>query len=463
MKRNIIIGNLMLLLVLSISSCKKFLVQEPVNRIPVSEIFKDFEGARTTAVGLYEQLRSFDYYLRDFYIYADLAGGNIKYARATNQLLIRNYNFDNNEIENDMRSFYERAYSIIYGANNILENISNVRDANPQQINRLVADAYAIRALVHFDLVRIFAQPYNFTADGSHPGIILRTETGDVKVNPGARATVAQVYTQIFRDMDSALNRYSNSTQIYAAGNEKTYLRTDAVKALLSRMHLYAGNWQEVIDNSTDVLSTGSYTILTNATYVNSWARKNISRESIFEIAFGNRPAGAIGDYFNPLITSNVQWAATTDLTNLFEGNDVRRPATLFVSATISSTPYLFTRKYLGTADSSNNIKVIRSSELHLNRAEAYAELDMLTEALADLNAIRRRANAAAPNIVSTDKQLILDEIMKERRRELCFEGHLLFDVVRRKQNLVRNDAPGLNPNINYPSPLFACPIPIVQ
>jgi hypothetical protein len=89
----------------------------------------------------------------------------------------------------------------------------------------------------------------------------------------------------------------------------------------------------------------------------------------------------------------------------LYDGNDVRNAASMFVTINSGGISYRFTRKYQGMNDSANNIKIIRASEVYLNRAEAFAESGNLTAALADLNVIRKRANPAAANFASIDKQ----------------------------------------------------------
>ena len=81
MKKNIL---LLLIGVMLLSSCKKFLEQPTYNNISVDEIFQDFEGARTTLIGLYDRLCSTNYYLGDFYFYPDVAGASVKYTRTNN-------------------------------------------------------------------------------------------------------------------------------------------------------------------------------------------------------------------------------------------------------------------------------------------------------------------------------------------------------------------------------------------
>lgn len=446
-----------------LGSCKKFLQQPPYNNISKEDIFSDFEGARTTIVGCYDMLKSTSYYLRDFYMYPEITGGNVKYSNLANPQLYYSYNFTQDSVNNDMAGFYKTAYTIIYSANNILENINKVTDANLYQKNRLLADAYSIRALVNFDLVRTFAQPYSYTADASHPGIILKTKNNAVTDLPAAPSSVKIVYQQIIQDLDSALLHYGNSTNIYIAGSEKTWMSADAAKALLCRVSLYTGDWQTVIDVASDLIGSNKYPLLTNSKYVSSWLGKNISSESIFELAFGNRTGGSLGDYFNSQSTLYCQFSGSNDLLSLFDPGDIRGSSNMFVTQYINGNPYYFSRKYQGVADSANNIKLLRSSELYLNRAEAYAQMNQPDLALPDLNKIRKRANPSDPGISLTDPQEILDEIAKERRREFCFEGQLFFDIARNKKDLIRNDCSAQICGFSFPSPFYACPKPIYQ
>ncbi len=444
-------------------SCKKFLEQDTPNKIAVTEIFKDFEGARTTIVGIYSNLMSYNYYLRDFTMYPEVTGGNIKYSKLTAQVLSRSYNFINTEFsgENNMNGFYESAYENLYAINNIITNINQATDASIFQKNRILADAYTLRGLVHFDLMRVFAQAYNFTPDASHLGIVLRTVNRPVTDPIPPKSTAKQVFDQIVKDMDTAIVLYKNSVPIYSNGNDKTWLSENAAKALLSRVCLYKEDWNKTISLSSEMINSNNYSLLSTSDYVGSWSRKNISSESIFELAFGNRIAGSLGDYFNPYPNSlTIQFAATNDLLSLYPNTDIRDSAKFYTTAVFNNNTFYYTKKYQGRNDSANNIKVIRLTELYLNRAEAYAQTNNLTAALADLNVIRRRGNPSAANFSSTDKTAILNEIFTERRRELCFEGHLFFDISRTKRNLRRVDCTSGTPNLNYPDSRYAVTTP---
>jgi hypothetical protein len=270
------------------------------------------------------------------------------------------------------------------------------------------------------------------------------------------------VYDQVLLDLDSALSLYGRSVPIYPAGDVRTYFSADAVTALQARVHLYRNDWEKVISLATALIASNKYPLVTTANYVSSWSGKNISTESIFELAYGDRIGESLGDSYNPNTTGG-HLAATNDILGLYAPGDVRGPASLYVTAARNNITYSFTRKYQGTRDTANNIKIFRSGELYLSRAEAYAEANNLVAALADLNIIRKRANPSSVNFVSSDKQVILNEILNERRRELAFEGHWFFDVARKKRNLVRNDCTASTCSFNFPNEKYAVPIPQIQ
>jgi len=115
--------------------------------------------------------------------------------------------------------------------------------------------------------------------------------------------------------------------------------------------------------------------------------------------------------------------------------------------------PYYFTKKFQGNAGTS----FIRLSEMYLIRAEANARLANMTNALTDLNTIRERSNLLPLEITAN----VLESIFLERRRELAFEGHLLFDIARYKKDVNRNLGCIANTcNLSYPSNYFILPIP---
>lgn len=447
--------------------CKKFLEVEPVNRLSIDDVFKDFEGARTTLVGIYDNLKNVNYYERIYSLYPDLTGGNIKFARTNPTILINSYSFTNtNQADfNDMAPFYQIGYNTIYRANNVITNIANAADASRLQRNRMLADAYTFRALAHFDLVRVFAQPYAFSPNGNHEGIVIRTFNTLATVPVDPPATVAQVYAQVLADLDTAILLYPQSVPIYAGGTDKTWLSLDAARAIKLRVHLNRGDWAEVVTLANQ-LATNAYPLVSHANYVNSWRRSttgnaSMDAETIFMLfARIDQNQGSFGDNFNPDNTTFGYMAATNDLLNLYAPGDIRGQGTMFATRTLSNIQYQFTRKYQGRNDSANNQKLMRVSEIILSRAEAQAELGNFAAALTDLNRIRQRANPGTAALNITERQPLLDSIFVERRRELCFEGQLFFDIARQRRNVQRLDCTASNCSLTFPNPAFAVPKP---
>jgi len=471
MKQNkyIIILSL-ILLVLNCTSCRKFLETNSQNNVSVADLFTDYEGARTAIIGCYNKMKSSAYYTKNFYAYPELTGGNIKYAITKSPSMYYNYSFTNAPLStyNDMYSFYTQAYSVIYSANNVLENVNKVTNAKVNQLNRIKADAYTIRAMAHFDLVRVFAQDYSNTPTANHLGIVIKIKNTDSIASVNSFSTVKQVYNQVLNDLDTAIALYAESVDVYPSGSAQTWLSANAANALKARVCLYKGDYAQAYSLSSNIIKSGKYPLLTTANYVASWSKKNISSESIFELAFGAGTGGGYGDYFNFTVpqTLYAQFATSNDLIGnggLFDPADVRGHNFLFKDTTITGTTYSFSTKYFGTADSTNNIKVIRASELYLIAAEAAVQSDPingLSTAATYLNTIRTRANPNATYFTTASKQAMLDEIFNERRRELCFEGHLFFDIARMHRNLVRVDCNSDIKGFTYPNTLYACPIP---
>ncbi len=467
MRKNIAFLSFTIILLFS-TGCKKFLESNSQNQVSVAELFTDYEGARTAMIGCYNKLKSSSYYNRDFYSYPELTGGNIKYAIKKVPSLTNTYNFVNSTTPayNSMYNFYSQAYSVIYSANNVLENVDRVTNAKVEQLNRIKADAYTIRALAHFDLVRVFAQDYRYSPDAYHIGIVIKIKNTDSIASVNFPSSVKQVYSQILNDLDTALILYNASTAIYPAGNNKTWLSADAATAIKARVCLYKGDYSQAYSLSTSIINSGKYPLMNTSDYVASWSKKNISSESIFELAFGSGTGGGYGDYFNTFAQSLfVQFATSNDLLKLYDPSDIRGKKYLFQDTTANNITSSFCKKYFGTADSCNNIKVIRTSEMYLIAAEAALQSDPtngLVTAASYLNTIRQRANPSATPFSATTKDAMLDEIFNERRRELCFEGHLFFDIARLHRNLVRIDCNSVNASFTYPNENYACPRPSI-
>ncbi|PMD90469.1 hypothetical protein BWI97_23640 [Siphonobacter sp. BAB-5405] len=456
------LGVLGLLAVLG--SCQALLDKEPQNKISLEETFQDIESATVALSGAYRSLFESNYLNGNRTFYPDLAGGNLKYSATNRQILGDVYNFTADPDAGSMNSTYAQLYAILNNLNNIITRTPQIPNGSERTRTRLVAEAMALRAMIHFDLVQLYAQPYTYTADASHPGIILNLKPILVTESQRPRASVAECYAAILADLEQSLVLFENSTAIWSSGSTKNYMNPSVVRALLARVYLHKADYQQAYKQANAVITSASYRLYTNQNYVESWSQKNTS-EAIFEVSVpANYTGTSLGSYFDAttagVSTTYLQMAATNDLLQLYSPTDVRGKAHLYNTLTMAGSEYSFSKKYARGEANATGVKVIRLSELYLIRAEAAARLGQLSQAYQDLNTIRTRADTAAVPLQGTDAEVALKLIWLERRKELCFEGFLLLDLSRTHQPLLRQDCQGLRCSLPYPSHFYILPLP---
>lgn len=460
--RNIIIVSGMILL---LAGCEDYLQKEPVLQQTSELTLSTFDGLDKATVGAYTLLYNVDWYGGYYVLSSDMRGGNGKLKPQD-----AGYQFDAyiwNYTETNTEQLWSSAYTAIARANNVINAIPNYEGSNDEMemLDNFKAECLFVRAIAHFDLVKLYAQPYSY--DKESLGVPVVTET---KIAQPARNTVAEVYEQVVKDLKEAEELFGDYQRI-GGTDPKGFASKEAVQALLARVYLYMEDWQKAADYATEVIKSGKFEMWTADQYVTAaesedgvWGRNTESSEVIFAIygALGN--SGYPGQEGIPYMTNpehHGDVCASNDLLNLYEEGDVRRD--LFYKDPQGRSVYegtWWTDKYPSkTGDgSTNNTPVLRLSEMYLIRAEALHKGANINgeSALADFNEIRK--NRGLP--VRT-QSIVLSDISDERRRELCFEGHNVFDLARRQEDLIRNDfVAETNKDINFPDEKWALPIP---
>ena len=287
-----------------------------------------------------------------------------------------------------------------------------------------------------------------------------------------ARPAIADVYKQIYTDLQGAINILGRTNQ-NAAGTP-TYGNQQAAQVLLSRVALYNKDYPTAISNATAAIA-GSIKLSTAAGYVAGW-RAPRNPESVFELVFTTPENIGVNSSLQTTYTTLVRVgdrgttggfgdlvpspAFLTDIrseTNAAGFADVR--AQLYESGTTGrGTAFVETTKFLGKNGTINldNVPVIRIAEAYLNRAEAYAQSGNAVASLADLNTIRTNRGLVARVAADffNDKAL-LAEVLRQRRLEFAFEGQRWFDLKRQGLDIAKFQ--GLVP---YNDPRILAPIP---
>ena len=156
-------------------------------------------------------------------------------------------------------NMYEQYYELILGANAVIDYIDQVNDEK-QNINYVLAQAYALRGFLYFKLVNIFGQPINSQPDAL--GVPLKLNSGvENTENALARRTVKEVYTQIINDLKEAERLYETlPADKQFAKDYRTSL--PMVQLLLSRVHLYQENWSDAASYAHKVMTNSNFKLL---------------------------------------------------------------------------------------------------------------------------------------------------------------------------------------------------------
>jgi len=456
----ILIG-LAVVLMLSATSCEDFLYQQPRLSQTTELTLSTYEGLQAATLGVYSPLYSSSWYGRNFPVTADLKGGNAKISPLNSGRFRTDYLWNNTP--DASHALWTRAYQAIARANNVITVIEDGFEevgVDQSDLDQLLGECKFVRGLAYFDLARLFCQPYSAGTSQLGLPVVLVTENGKP-----ARETLGVTYDQVEADLLDAAAKLSASSP--NAGTDPVGWATSyAADALLARLYLYMEDWQTAADYASAVITNFPGSMYTAAEYT-TWDLNGVwgtdaGSEIIFEIygAEGNSTHSnwdVISYIMSPDGYGDV--GASDDVRNLMEeGVDVRH--NLFVNTANWPNDY-WSLKYPGKAPDGNlredNIPVLRLSEMYLIRAEAILNGASISGATAigDVNMIRSNRGATALGNVT------LTDLYQERRRELCYEGHELFDLARTQRGLVRVDYDGaVNQNIPFPDYRWAMPIP---
>lgn len=463
---------IILMVVVFTTACtESFLEREPKSELNTEGALSRIQDMEVAVAGAYNALQSSSYYGRNFVVTGDVTSDNVKVSPTNSGRFLTEYQYSSISTSANPRDLWTICYDLINRANNVIVNIDIVEDGTVDEVNQLLGEAIALRALAHFDLVRYFAQPYNLNDNsiaegangaGGHLGVPYMFVP---EVGKPLRETVAQNYQHIISDLRKA-------TSLMTVQSEPIYMSPLAAEALLARAYLYSENWDSAAYFASKVISSGAYSLVSNGNYVSMWLEEN-SPETIFEVKFradDYNQTDALGYIF--LESGYGDLVATQDLLDLFEVGDVRgtgKDGSLSADNKDNGLFYsvnglLFINKYPGRDGTGglDNSKVIRLAEMYLIRAEARNKLGDDTGARADVDIIRQRANPTASPVAGAGSSL-LDQILLEKRLELAFEGHRYFDLIRNKKSIVRNDHLLVNGTTSYPNSRFCFPIPQVE
>ncbi|QEC42910.1 RagB/SusD family nutrient uptake outer membrane protein [Pseudobacter ginsenosidimutans] len=446
------------ILLVTFTSCKKYFEVDNSDRETIPNLFSKIEGFRSSILGTYGL--TFDYYASEFYYYPEVAGNMVDITKTGINVMKQQQDFvsDPEEEIQAVGYIWRRILTTIANANNIIEQAPEFVKNNPDhksEIDQITAQALFIRALAHFDLCRVYAQPWNYTADAGHPGvpIVLKNPAPEDKVS---RASVKDVYAQVIKDLKDAETLFGSGAPL-----SSYYASKKSVQALLARVYLYSEKWDDAISYAGTVIDNSA--LAYNSDYAAMFNNLTPGVETIFRLN-GRLRTKKLGEVYS---VKDATYVPADTLMSLFKDlADIRLG--LFQAIPDNAGKFL-TKKWTITVQFDGGTEkyepmVLRASEMYMIRAEANLAKDRLDLAADDLKVMIGRALRMAPeDITLTDlsKEGLKKTLIQERAKEFCFEGHNFFDITRMKQNLVRGaTTTSIVKRLDYPSNLFILPIP---
>jgi hypothetical protein len=398
-------------------ACDSFLeVELPKSQLTNVTVFQDYTTANAAMADVYSKIRDKGLLTgSQFGISNQLGNYTDELAfygaptNATSEFFANTILPSNSTLE----LFWNNSYNQIYAANAVLEGV-HTATFDTKDKEQLQGEALFIRALLHFYLLQLF-------------GDIPYIQTTDYKINSTvARMPSNEIYKYIITDLKTAegqlLPSYSSTERVRA--------NSFVIKALLARVYLYMGAWDQANKMATEVIDHNSLysfennldkVFLKNSTeaiwqFMPAVAGKNTEEGIVFIFTSGPPPLVALSGSF----------------LDSFEDNDLRKSHwAKAVNNGIGTWYYPYKYKESRNTPVSKEYTIIlRLTEQYLIRAEARTEQGNLIEAKEDLNKIRKRAGLT--DIVASSKEEILEAILEERRKELFTEyGHRFFDLKR--------------------------------
>lgn len=357
-------------------------------------------------------------------IYADLVGPDSYQPASSGQNASRMAQYSMTSA--DTYNAYYYLYAAIASVNNALDKAKSLEDQ--EAAAPYVAELYAMRGLFHFHLATYFA-PIPTSGSSNHMGIVLADRVFDISYI-GERASVEDTYEFIVGDFTKAVESGLNKER------RTGHMNYWAALALRARANLYRGDYAAALEDAREVILESPYVLYTPENYTKVWSQEGAD-EMIMEYLQTdtyNAQRYAPGYYTSPRGYS--EYGVSPEFFAWMQQNvsDVRSRMVADCSQSPDNDPDYNTGyyplKYPGNAGASvrtytNNIKVIRLSEVYLIAAEA--ALHEGEEASRFLNVLRTNRIEGYVPVGS----VTLDDILDERRKELFAEGQMAFDFWR--------------------------------
>jgi hypothetical protein len=432
---------------LLLGACKKDLTETPASFLTSSTYYKTAADAQTAINGVLSALQPQAYYQRTIYIMTECPADCLAPILTQNQERIDMYKLQYTPTNPEITNWWQNSYKLISRANDVIANVPAIK-MDATQKNNILGNAYFLRGMAYFDLVRSFGDVPLLTKPITSPG--------DSSLFP-KRAPAASIYQQVLSDLKFAEANCFSEPNISTAN--KGMVSSGAASALLARVYLQrastpfadGGDNQAALNECNTVINSNVYSLMPNYGDIFSCDNKYYNqgnKEVIFAVQFGDNSSSTTQNITCRMFSPSLLGGSGSFVANLnFFNNGYPVYDTMRKNWNLSNkvgtttvTPFIYKYRDAKWIANSNNSRVnwivLRYADVLLMQSEAMNNLNPNDPGkFAGIDKVQQRAKVPAANqysftnVPSADN--FVDSLLKERQRELCVEGHRRWDLIR--------------------------------
>ncbi len=400
------------------SSCKKMLDLRPENLTLSEEALKTPEDIKALLNSCYDEFAN----LMNGSVqnYHELLGENLSEPQnSAGSLYYTIFNRGTFSFRTADREYLD-FYNCILRINTIFDNIESIEGLSAEDKTRIMGEGHFLRAWCHWELVKLWAQPYGYTQDNSHPGVPIRLKADK---NIELRSSVGDVYTQVLNDINTAMGMLPNEN-----GN---YANVFAAKALKAKVLFLMNKHNEVLEITNELMGLSNYGFSDSLNRFVQGAPEEIFFQLISTSNNDNR-AGAFINNYRSDNNPNPALKPSASFMKIAMNPEDRRSAFYEIKNEGKSNQFFVCHKFDKDVF---NVPLLHYTDIALMHAESITETGGdLNAAISAVDAIRKRAYDTAfvatnPAISANDLRTL---IRNERQLELAFEGDWTQQLRRR-------------------------------
>jgi len=401
------------------TSCKKMLDLKPENLTLSEDALKTPEDAKALLNSCYDE-------------FANLMNGSVQNIH---ELLGENLSEPQNSAGSLYYTIFNRGtfsfrtadreyldfYNCILRINTIFENVDNIEGLDDDTKSVMLGEGHFLRAWCHWELVKLWAQPYGYTADNSHPGIPIRLKADK---NIEIRSSVGDVYNQVLTDINTSISLLPEDNNNYAT--------SWSAKALKAKVLFLMNDFEESKTLTDEIVNSAKFQFSDSLNRFVQQAPEEVLFQLVSTANNDNRAGSFISNYRsdnnpNPALKPSADMMAIAT-----RGYD-KRSSFYEIRNEGQANEYFVTHKFDGDY---YNVPLLHLTDMMLMHAENLVETGGDKQTAIDLvDQIRKRAyDTAAYTPMSSDISLsdLKDSIYLQRRLEMAFEGDWTLQLRRR-------------------------------